>query len=158
MSSATSGEPLPATSATPTSRAGTLTSSEIPRMKDPQSKDGLIRMLLQNSTPTPPLTAAETMGPPSANLPPIPKWSASPMNPLASPSSVPTTPIMSPKRGALSSTGGTPTSSSATAMISVQAPTTANVSIIAVDVTTDDQGPLFVHQISSAVSSSRHHF
>ena len=133
----------------PMIRSGDETLTESPRTlaTDAGNKDGLIRMLLQNATPTPPPSGTSPMGPPHpTNLPPIPKWPTSPLNALASPSSVPTTPLTSPK--AL-----TPGIFSSTPAITVQPPP-SNVNIITVDVTTDDQNSPFIYQISGTVSLS----
>ena len=125
---------------------------EIPRMPDSQSKDGLIRMLLQNATPTPPPTSSASMGPPPTNLPPIPRWPPSPMNPVASsPSLAP--PVSSPK--VVQTTTTTSTSTTATTIspaTSLQIQGQSAMHLITVDITTDDQNPSFIHQISEFVS------
>ncbi len=134
-----SGEPAPS-SPLPTPRSLSESSTETPKLPLSQkSKDGLIRMLLQNATPTPPPPSSSvSMGPPATNLPPIPKWPTSPVTSGASPGAVSSTPLCSPRLA-------TPTTTPATAQLS-------QTSIFAVDVTTDDHNPSFIHQISGSVS------
>lgn len=141
MNSFPQPEPSPS-SPLPTPRSMGENVTETPKLPLSQkSKDGLIRMLLQNATPTPPPPSASVpMGPPASNLPPIPKWPTSPMTPSASPGVVSSTPHCSPRLS-------TSTTTSATAQLSQ-----SSSAIFAVDVTTEDQNPSFIHQISGSVS------
>ena len=136
-----SSEPSPS-SPLPTPRPIGESTTETPKLPLSQkSKDGLIRMLLQNATPTPPPPSPSvSMGPPATNLPPIPKWPTSPMTPGGSPGAISSAPLCSPRLA-------TPTITSATAQLSQ-----TSSAIFAVDVTTEDQNPSFIHQISGSVS------
>ncbi len=144
------------TPAHPTSKLPSLPSEnnpEMPRLPDSQSKDGLIRMLLQNATPTPPPTSSASMGPPPTNLPPIPRWPPSPMIPVvSSPGSVSLAPPISSPKVVPTTTSTTTTTNAPSTSVQLLPPSALN--LITVDVTTEDQNPAFIHQISEFVSFS----